>query len=163
MDMTFNPAFPAPRSLTGAFSRDQRDMERGRRAYASVTAAGGTALEAALAQVRATFAAVATQHNRGARVAIVIARGARHSETKARYGARARALMHLGVQTAADAVVIVRGWLRDAKATAPLAARLGNNHTRLSMQVLEELLLILRWIQRYHAKQFGRTLMEVAR
>jgi len=138
-----------------------RDMARGRAAAMAVIARGGSAMDAALAQIEAAFAKPAIPNDLKARVAKAIQRGPDNPVIRARYGARARHLLDHRVFQIENAVRRVKVWNTDANLTQALAMRLRQT-PGLTVMVLEELHLTLRWMRRYHPEKYFGVLEEVA-
>jgi hypothetical protein len=134
--------------------RRDRDMDRGRRAADKVRAAGGSAMDAALAQIGATFCKAEAINAFKMRVEIALQRGAEHPDVRARYGARAYQLRR---DTIDGALNTLDYWLRIEKRKFECATRLGRGN-RLSLDVLAEARLILRFVRRYHRASYPRHL-----
>lgn len=120
--------------------RNQRDLERARRAAAAVRARGGLAMEAALAQIDAAFNAAAVLNARKLRVEGWLRRGPNDPAVRARFGARAELLHGCGLDAA---IARVERWRRDEQKAFAIARALGRG-SGLSLDVLAELRLILR-------------------
>lgn len=114
-------------------NRPLRDQHRGQSAARQARAAGADAITAALAQIDATFGPAWDANFLKRSVDDVIRMGADHPEVRARYAGRAIAS---GARTLAEAIDAVELW-RAAEMRRP-------KPSRLSLQVLAELRLILR-------------------
>ncbi len=110
------------------------------------------AMAVALAQIGAAFDEAATINAYKIRVERLIRLGPCHAAVRARFGARAAMLFGRGLDSA---VVVVERWWRDERKAFRIASALGCA-TRLSLEVLGELRLILRMmrLKKMHA-QFG--------
>jgi len=139
---------------TLSIPRKDRDMMRGRLAANAVIAAGGSAMDAAKAQIDAAFSQASVHNSLKLRVASVIKRGPSDAQVQARYGTRARALYDHRLFDVVAATKRIALWRSDAKLTFDLAQRVGTLQPRLSLMVLTELHLLVRWMRRYRAKQF---------
>jgi len=98
----------------------------------------------ALAHIGAAFDEAAVVNGFKLRVERMIALGPDHAAVRARYGARAAMLADLSLD---EAVVRVERWWRDERKAFQIASVFGRG-TRLSLEVLHELRLILRWMRR---------------
>ena len=129
--------------------RQDRDRERMRRAAATAAAEPTPAMAAALAQIDAAFGEAARINSFKLRVERLIRLGPDHPVVRARFDARA--LMLRGRSLAA-AIILAECWWRDERKAFQIASALGGG-TRLSLEVLSELRLILRWMRfkRMHA------------
>lgn len=134
--------------------RKDRDMIRGRLAANAVIAAGGSAMDAAKAQIDAAFSEASIHNSLKLRVASVIKRGPSDEQVQKRYGVRARALYDHRLFDVVAATKRIALWHSYAKLTFDLAERLEASDARLSLTVLTELHLLVRWMRRYRAKQF---------
>ena len=94
----------------------------------------------ALAQIGAAFDEAATINAYKIRVERLIRLGPCHAAVRARFGARAAMLFGRGLDAA---IVLVERWWRDERKAFQIASALGCA-TRLSLEVLGELRLILR-------------------
>ncbi len=94
----------------------------------------------ALAQIGAAFDEAATINAYKIRVERLIRLGPCHPAVRARFGARAAMLFGRGLDAA---IVLVERWWRDERKAFQIASALGCA-TRLSLEVLGELRLILR-------------------
>lgn len=117
-------------------NRTLRDEARGQAAAKAARSAGASAVTAAIAQINATFGPAWVVNRRKLAVDQVIRMGAAHPEVQARYAGRARAS---GARTLTDALADVEIW-RAAELQRP-------QPSRLSLQVLDELRLILRLLR----------------
>jgi hypothetical protein len=135
--------------------RQTRDMERAREAAASARAQGSSALDAALAQIGAAFNEAAAINGFKLRVERLLRLGSEHPALRARYGARAAMLMGRNLDAAIGA--IERRW-RDERKAFQIACALGRG-SRLSLEVLRELRLILRLMRRRHMHAEFKTIV----
>jgi hypothetical protein len=110
---------------------------------AAARADAASAMTTALALIGAAFgeAAIADAFKR--RVAHVIRRGPHNAAVRARFGARAALLRGRSLDAA---IVTVERWWRAERKAFQIASALGCA-TRLSLEVLRELRLILRWMR----------------
>jgi hypothetical protein len=120
--------------------RDARAFERTRIATASAHETGGSALDAALAEIGTTFDHAAAVNEFKLRVERWLSLGPQHGAVRARFGARAAMLSGRSIGTA---VVVTEHWWRDERRAFHLASALGYGN-RHSLEVLRELRLILR-------------------
>lgn len=120
--------------------REMRDRERVRRAGVAAQAKGQPALDVALAEIGAAFDDAAAVNGFKIRIERLIRRGPQHPALRARYGARAALLSGRNLDAAIAAVE--RWWHAERKAFQ-IASALGGG-TRLSLEVLRELRLVLR-------------------
>jgi hypothetical protein len=120
--------------------REERDRERARRIATAARALGQSALDVALTEIGAAFDQAAVINDFKIRVERLIRRGLHHPALRARFGARA-ARLHGRDLDAATATV--ERWWRDEQKAFQIASALGGG-TRLSLEVLRELRLILR-------------------
>jgi hypothetical protein len=119
--------------------REERDRERARRTAAASRALGQSALDIALTEIGAAFDQSAVINGFKLRVERLIRRGPRHPALRARFSARAARLRGRGLDAA---IGTVECWWRDERKAFQIASALGG--TRLSLEVLRELRLILR-------------------
>ncbi len=114
----------------------------------------------ALAQIGAAFDEAATINAYKIRVERLIRLGPCHAAVRARFGARAAMLFGRGLDSA---VVVVERWWRDERKAFQIASALGCA-TRLSLEVLGELRLILRMmrLKKMHA-EFGEVVAALCR
>ena len=122
------------------FPRQQRDRDRLRRLAVAVKATGGSALDAALAEIGAAFGEAARVNGFKLRVERYLRLGSQHPACRARFGARAALLTGRNLDAA---VVTVERWWRNERKAFQVASALGGA-TRLPLDVLSELRLILR-------------------
>jgi len=134
--------------------RDARDLERARRAAEAARDAtnGGAArpvLAAALAAIEAAFSQAAVVNDLKIAVERHIRRGPDHLAVRARFAARAGLLHGRGLDAA---IVTIERWRRDEQRAFAIASAFGRG-SRLPLQVLDELRLLLRWLRfkRLHA------------
>jgi hypothetical protein len=123
--------------------RAERDHERIRRVAAAVRTDGASAMEAALAQIGAAFDEAAAINGFKIRVERLFRLGPHHPAPRARFGARATALTGRNLN---EAIAAVERWWRDERKAFQVASALGYG-TRLSLDMLRELRLILRLMQ----------------
>ncbi len=97
----------------------------------------------ALAQIGAAFDEAAAINAFKIRVERLIRLGPHHPAVRARFGARASMVFGRGLDAA---IVVVERWWRDERKAFQIASALGCA-TRLSLEVLGELRLILRWMR----------------
>ncbi len=134
----------AARVMERIAARSGRDMERGRQEAARVRAAGGSALDAAIAQIGTSFDGAAAINSLKLRVLNWIRLGADHEAVRARFGARARMLAGLSL---AEATATVERCYREEKRALEVARAFGRGNA-LSLDVLIELRLMLRLARR---------------
>jgi hypothetical protein len=120
--------------------RDQRDLDRARRAATAVRAQGGSAMAAALAQIDAAFDAAAAVNARKLRVERVLRLGPHDPGVRARFGARAEMLRGQSLEAA---IKSAERWRRDETKAFAIARAFGRG-SPLSLDVLAELRVILR-------------------
>jgi hypothetical protein len=120
--------------------REERDRERARRAAAAARTKGQPALNVALAEIGAAFDQAAVINSFKIQVERLIRRRPHHPALRARFGARA-ALLH--GRNLDAAIATVERWWRDERKAFQIASALGGG-TRLSLEILRELRLILR-------------------
>jgi hypothetical protein len=126
--------------------REERDRERARRAAAAARTKGQPALDVALTETGAAFDQAAVVNSFKIRVERLIRREPHHPALRARFGARA-ALLHGRDHDAA--IATVERWWRDERKAFQIASALGGG-SRLSLEVLRELRLILRLMRFKH-------------
>jgi hypothetical protein len=126
---------PMPRT-----PRHQRDIQRMRRAADAARDERGPATAVALAQIGAAFDEAAIVNAFKVRVERLIRLGPLHPAVRARFGARAALLSGRNLD---GAIVIVENWWRDERKAFHIASAFGRG-TRLSLEILRELRLILR-------------------
>jgi hypothetical protein len=124
--------------------RDQRERRRVRRAVEAARSEGATAMAVALAHIGAAFDAAAVIYDFKLRVERIIALGPDHAAVQARYGARAAMLAGCDLDAA---IVRVEHWWRNERKAFQIVSVFGCG-TRLSLEVLSELRLILRLVRR---------------
>ena len=122
--------------------RSARDGLRMRRAVETL---GETApaMDAALAQIGSAFDEAAAINGFKMRVERLIALGPDHPVVRARFGARSAMLTGRSLD---GAVVMVERWWRDERKAFQIASAFGRA-TRLSLEILSELRLILRLLR----------------
>jgi hypothetical protein len=138
-----------------------RDMARGRAAAQRCRAAGGTEVDAIMAQFDATFGPEARHSTFKARVSDMMKRGARDAETRYYFGGLAEEY----IDTPLEMAIVVVERMRAAEINARDVAvrtwgRCSRPQTRLLL--LNELRLILRWLARYAPERF-ETLLDAVR
>jgi hypothetical protein len=124
--------------------RRQRDRARIHAAGERAKARGASALDVAFAKIDAAFGRTAAIAGFKIRVELLLQTDLHHPALRARFGARAEMLGGHDLDAAVAAVE--RWWRAEGKAFA-IASALGGG-TRLSLDVLRELRLILRWMRR---------------
>jgi hypothetical protein len=122
--------------------RQERDIERVRRTAAEVPAEQRSAMAIALAQIGAAFDAAAVASAFKIRVEHLLRLGQQHPAVRA-LGARAEMLAGRGLDAA---IVVTERWWRDERRAFQIASVFGCA-PRLSLEVLRELRLILRWMR----------------
>ena len=120
--------------------RRQRDRERIRQAGERAKQRGASALDVALAKIDAAFGHAAAVNGFKIRVELLLQADIHHPALRARFGARAAMLSGRSLDAA---VATVDRWWRDERKAFAIASALGGG-TRLSLDVLRELRLILR-------------------
>jgi hypothetical protein len=120
--------------------RRQRDRERIQRAGERAKQCGASALDVALAKIDAAFGRAAAVNNFKIRVELLLQADIHHPALRARFAARAAMLSGRSLDAA---VATVDRWWRDERKAFQIASALGGG-TRLSLDVLRELRLILR-------------------
>ena len=132
---------PVAEHSTAARSRRQhRENERIRRAAAAARVGPTPAMAVALAQIGAAFDEAATINAFKIRVERLIRLGPYHPAVRARFGARTSLVFGRDLDSAV--ALVERRW-RDERKAFQIASALGCA-TRLSLEVLSELRLILR-------------------
>jgi hypothetical protein len=126
--------------------RQQRDRDRARRVAAAIRTASGSALDAALAEIGAAFDQAAVVNGFKLRVERYLRLGPRHPACRARFGGRAAMLVGRNLDAA---IATVERWWRDERKAFQVASALGGG-SRLSLEVLRELRLILRVMRLKH-------------
>jgi hypothetical protein len=143
--MTFQPiGLPATRVVDSLAARRNRDMARSRIAAARVSANGGSAMDAALAAIGAEFDGTAEINSFKSRVAHYIALGTGHSAVQARYRGQVNLLRSYSLNAA---ILMVEHRYRRERAAFQIFSALGYS-TRLPVEVLRELRLMLRLLRR---------------
>src|SRR6202451_2926961 len=120
--------------------RRQRDRERIQQAGERAKQRGASALDVALAKIDAAFDRAAVVNGFKIRVELLLRADIHHPALRARFGARAAMLSGRSLDAA---VATVDRWGRDERKAFQIASALGGG-TRLSLDVLRELRLILR-------------------
>lgn len=120
--------------------RDRFDLERARRAGAAARAQGGSAMDAALAEIGAAFGQAAVANAFKLRVEETWRRGPQHPAVRARFSARAEILRGKDLDTA---IVLAERWWRAERKAFQIASVFGRGNS-LSLDVLSESRLILR-------------------
>jgi len=127
--------------------RETRDVERARRAAEAARndPGGGSrpALAAALAQIGAAFDEAAVVNGFKIRVERLIRLGPAHPAVRARFEARAAMLRGRDIDAA---IITIDRWWRDERRAFAIASVFGRG-SRLSLEILSELRLILRWMR----------------
>ncbi len=123
--------------------RSERDLQRMRRATETAGGERTPAMAAALAQIGAAFDEAATINAFKMRVDRLIRLGPDHPVVRARFGARAVMLSRRNLD---GAIIAVEQWWRDERKAFQIASAFGRA-TRLSLEILSELRLILRLLR----------------
>jgi hypothetical protein len=123
--------------------RQERNIQRIRRAAQAARGEPMPAMAAALAQIGAAFDEAAVVNAFKIRVEQLVRLGPRHPAVRARFAARATMLFGRDLDAA---ISMVERWWRDERKAFQLASAFGCA-TRLSLEVLGELRLILRLIR----------------
>lgn len=125
-----------------------RDQARGERAAEIVRARGGSAMEAALAAIEATFSPAIRHSTFKRRVAGLVRCGAAHPEVRTRYQRLAERYPRANLETA---IVIVERLYRAEIDARDAAVRLWGrcSRPRLALMLLQELRLLLRMVRRH--------------
>jgi hypothetical protein len=131
-----------PPETRGQSTRRQRDRARIDTAGENAKANGASALDVALAKIDAAFGNAAVIAGFKIRVELLLQTDIRHPALRARFGARAQVLSGYDLDRAV--VAVERWWRTETKAFAIARALGGGN--RLSLDVLRDLRLILRWM-----------------
>jgi hypothetical protein len=124
--------------------RPERDLERMRRAAATAQRQSRPAMAVALAQIAAAFGEAAAVNGFKIRIEEFMRRGPHHPAMRARFGARAQMLFGRNLDAAN---IMAERWWREERKAFQIASALGCG-TRLSLEVLRELRLILRLMRR---------------
>ena len=125
-------------------SRAYRETQRIRRVAAAAGGEANSVLAGALAQIGAAFDEAAAVNSFKIRIERLLRFAPDHPAMRARFGARAAMLAGRDLDAA---VIIVERWWRDERKAFQIASALGCG-TRLSLEVLRELRLILRLMRR---------------
>lgn len=120
--------------------RRQRDRDRINHAGEMARARGASALDIAFAKIDAAFDHSAAINGFKIRVELLLQTDRHHPALRARFGARAGMLAARSLDASVQAV---ERWWRDEQKAFAIASALGGG-TRLSLDVLRELRLILR-------------------
>jgi hypothetical protein len=120
--------------------RNQRDLERARRAADAAKAQGRSAMDVAVAQIGAAFDYASAVNGFKLRVERFLYLGPHDSAVRARFGARAQQLSGHSLDAA---TALTERWWRDERKAFQIASALGRGN-RLSLEVLAELRLMLR-------------------
>jgi hypothetical protein len=131
--------------------RAERDLERAHRAALAVRDTPNRetlrpALAAALAAIEAAFDRAAVVNDLKIAVERHISRGPEHPAVRARFAAR---IALLRGRTLEDALAAIERWRRDEQRVFAIASAFGRG-SRLPLQVLDELRLLLRWLRFKH-------------
>jgi len=134
----------------GCRPRDRRDLDRARRAGEAARAQGETAMAVALKQIDAAFDDAARINALKLRVEYWLRLPRHHPAARARFGVRADMLRGQSLETA---IKSAERWWRTERQAFAIASALGRGNA-LSLEVLGELRLILRWMRwkRRHAE-----------
>jgi hypothetical protein len=128
--------------------RAERDLERAHRAALAVRdtpndKTSRPALAAALAAIEAAFDRAAVVNDLKIAVERHISRGPVHPAVRARFAARIALLRGRSLE---DALATIERWRRDEQRVFAIAGAFGRG-SRLGLQVLDELRLLLRWLR----------------
>jgi len=123
--------------------RSERDVQRVRRTAETADGERMPAMAAALAQIGTAFDEAATINAFKMRVDRLILLGPDHPAVRARFGARAAMLSGRNLD---GAIIVVERWWRDERKAFQIASAFGRG-TRLSLEILSELRLILRLLR----------------
>jgi hypothetical protein len=123
--------------------RHQRDLERARRAAAVARDQGKPAIDIAVAQINAAFDEASAINAFKLRVEHWLRLCPQHPAARARFGRRAELLRGRNLDTA---IVLVERWWRAERKAFQIARAFGRG-SRLSLDVLSELRLILRLLR----------------
>jgi hypothetical protein len=135
---------PAEQPAVAYRPRELRDRERMQRAAAVARTGPRPAMASALAQIGAAFDETAAINDFKIRVERIIRRGPDHPAVRARFAARIGLLRGRDLEVA---VMTVGHWWRDERKAFQIASAFGRG-SRLSLDILSELRLILRWMRR---------------
>jgi hypothetical protein len=131
-----------------------RDHARGRRAAESVRARGGSALEAAVAAIEATFSPAIRHSTFKRRVAGLIAHGTAHPEVRSRYQRLAERYAAADLGTAV--VIVERLYRAEIDARESAIRNWGRcSRPRIALMLLQELRLMLRLVRRYAPTRYA--------
>jgi hypothetical protein len=154
---------PSPSPCSIHRPRTERELERALRVARTARDATQSkterpALAAALATIEAAFDRAAVFNDLKITIERHIHRGAEHPAVRARFAARATLLYGRDLDAA---VATIESWRRDEQRAFAIANAFGRG-SRLSLQVLEELRLLLRWLRfkRLHA-EYANALAEL--
>jgi hypothetical protein len=137
-----------------------RDHARGRRAAESVRARGGSALEAAVAAIEATFSPAIRHSTFKRRVAGLIAHGTAHPEVRSRYQRLAERYAAADLGTAV--VIVERLYRAEIDARESAIRNWGRcSRPRIALMLLQELRLMLRMVRRYAPARYGGIVVAV--
>jgi hypothetical protein len=140
----FQPlSVPAARVVESLAAHRSRTLARANAAAATVRANGGSAMDAAKAAIGAGFDEAAAINDFKVSVLSMIRLGTGHPAVRARYGARAEMLS----RSLDVAIIQVEHWYRAERKAFQISRAFGGG-SRLSVEVLGELRLILRLIRR---------------
>lgn len=123
--------------------RTQRDFERMQRARAAAQAERKSAMATALAEIESAFDEAAAINAFKMRIEQMLRLGVGHPAIRARFAARAALLSGRSLDASTFAV---DAWWRDERKAFQIASIFGRS-TRLSLEVLRELRLILRLLR----------------
>ncbi len=123
--------------------RQQRDKERVRRATLAATAQAQPAFAVALVQMEVAFDEAAVVNDFKLRVERLIRLGPHHLVVRTRFSARAALLRSRSLD---GAIFLVERWWRDERKAFAIASAFGRG-SRLSLEVLSELRLVLRLLR----------------
>jgi hypothetical protein len=123
--------------------REARQSQRIRMAAHAARVATGAAMDIALAQIGTAFDEAAAFNDFKLRVERLIRLGPQHPAVHARFGGRAAQLCDAGLE---PAIAKVERWWRDERKAFQIASAFGYGN-RLSIEVLRELRLVLRWMR----------------
>jgi hypothetical protein len=131
-----------------------RDHARGRRAAESIRARGGSALDAVLAALAATFSPAIRHSTFKRRVAGLIALGTAHPEVRSRYQRLAERYSAADLGTAV--VIVERLYRAEIDARESAIRNWGRcSRPRIALMLLQELRLMLRMVRRYAPSRYG--------
>jgi hypothetical protein len=116
---------------------------RARRAAEIAGSGPRPAMAAALAQIGAAFDEAALVNDFKIKVERIIRRGPDHPTVRARFGARVAMLRGRNLDAA---IFTVERWWRDERRAFAIASAFGRG-SRLSLEVLSELRVVLRWMR----------------